>query len=137
MRRRIRAVGSSVPLFVWYRFRSTLRQRRGSYLTVALLVGLVGGLAMGSVAAGRRTQSTFPSYLEASHSSDLQFQAYLSGGSPQANVYSPTFADEIAHLPHVRSVAAAGQVFGLPYGPSGKLSCRQLSPTARSTSSHR
>jgi hypothetical protein len=32
----------------WYRFRSTFGQRWGGYLTIVLLVGLVGGLALGA-----------------------------------------------------------------------------------------
>ena len=40
----------------WYRFRVTFGGRRGGYLTVVLLAGLVGGVAMGAVAAARRTQ---------------------------------------------------------------------------------
>ena len=39
----------------WYRFRATFRRRWAGYLTLALLIGLVGGLAMGSVVAARRT----------------------------------------------------------------------------------
>lgn len=35
----------------WYRFRSTLRRRWTGYLAIALLLGLVGGLAIGSVAS--------------------------------------------------------------------------------------
>ena len=41
----------------WYRFRTTLGRRWTDYLTLALLIGLIGGLAMGSVAAARRTDS--------------------------------------------------------------------------------
>ena len=35
----------------WYRFRTTFRSRRGGYLSVILLVSLVGGVAMGAVKA--------------------------------------------------------------------------------------
>ncbi len=40
----------------WYRFSATFRHKWGSYLTISLLLGLIGGLAMGSLAAARRTQ---------------------------------------------------------------------------------
>ena len=33
-----------------YRFRATFRRRRGGYLAIVLLTGLVGGLAMGAIA---------------------------------------------------------------------------------------
>jgi hypothetical protein len=113
-------MNSRLLRFTSYRFAATLPRRLGGYLSVALLVGLVGGLAMASVAAARRTQSTFPAYLTAAHSSDLEFQPYLAGGSPEANLYSPTFTEQIAHLPHVKSVGAGGQVLGAPYGANGR-----------------
>ena len=30
----------------WYRFRATFRRRLGGYLTLAVLIGLVGGVAI-------------------------------------------------------------------------------------------
>ena len=54
-----------------YRFRVTFRGRWGGLLVLVLLVGLVGGLAMGSLAAARRTQSSFPAYLASTNPSDL------------------------------------------------------------------
>src|SRR5205823_2295710 len=46
-----------------YRFRVTYRRRRGAYLALIMLVGLLGGIALGSIAAGRRTQSSFPAFV--------------------------------------------------------------------------
>ena len=40
----------------WYRFRATLRHRLGGYLALAVLVGLIGGTAMASMTAARRTR---------------------------------------------------------------------------------
>ena len=40
-----------------YRFRATLGRRWGSYLTLVLLIGLVGGLGMGAIAAGSECAS--------------------------------------------------------------------------------
>ena len=57
----------------WWRFRSTFRVRRGGYLAVVLLVGALGGLAMGSVAGARRTQSAFPVYLASTNPSEVEF----------------------------------------------------------------
>jgi hypothetical protein len=39
----------------WYRFAATFGRRWGGYLTLVLLIGLIGGIALGSVAAARRT----------------------------------------------------------------------------------
>ncbi len=63
----------------WYRFRCTLRRRWPGYLALALLLGLVGGLAMGSVAAARRTQAAFPAYLASTNPSDLTVLTGLYG----------------------------------------------------------
>ena len=107
--------------FAWYRFRRTLRRRWGAYLSLALLVGLVGGLSMGAVGAARRTQSAFPSFLAASRASDLQASFYFAGGaSPVANLYSPTFTARLARLPHVRRVAGTLGTFVAPLGPQGR-----------------
>ena len=57
----------------WYRFRVTLGGRWGGYLAVVLLVGLLGGLAMGSVAGARRTDSFFPVYLASTNPSTVGF----------------------------------------------------------------
>jgi len=39
----------------WYRLRAGLRRDWAGYLAIALIVGLLGGVAMASVAAARRT----------------------------------------------------------------------------------
>src|ERR1039457_1552536 len=44
----------------WYRFRATFRRRLGGYLTLAVLIGLVGGVAMGSMVAARRPRRADP-----------------------------------------------------------------------------
>ena len=64
----------------WYRFRSTLHRRWGGYLTVVLLIGLVGGVAMGAVGGARRTQSAFPNVLATTDASDLDVQIGTVGG---------------------------------------------------------
>ena len=48
---------------VWYRSRITFARRRGAYLGLVVLIGLIGGIAMGSIAAARRTQSLYPAFL--------------------------------------------------------------------------
>jgi hypothetical protein len=46
-----------------YWFRTGSRRRWMSYLTISLLIGLVGGIAVGSLGAARRTQSSFNVFL--------------------------------------------------------------------------
>ena len=55
-----------------YRFRACFHSRWGGYLALLLLIGLVGGVAMGAVAGARRTQSSFPVYLASTNPSDVQ-----------------------------------------------------------------
>ena len=54
-----------------YRLRATFGRRRGAYLSLVLLIGLVGGLAMGALAAARRTESSFPTFLASTNPSNL------------------------------------------------------------------
>ncbi|HLN17233.1 MAG TPA: FtsX-like permease family protein [Acidimicrobiales bacterium] len=103
----------------WYRLGATFHRRRGAYLSVVLLVGLVGGLAMGALAGARRTQSAFPDYLAATDASDLQLQTY-NVGSLFGGVASPTLSRDLAHLPHVEHVASAPNLLLVPLGPNGK-----------------
>ncbi len=92
-----------------------------SYVTVALLVGLVGGFGMGAVAGARRTQSAFPTYLTGAHASDLLFNPFFENGlSIQSDLYSPGFTAEVARLPHVRRVGVIVQMFGAPLRRDGK-----------------
>src|SRR5438067_6531223 len=55
----------------WYRFRATLGQQRAGYAALVLLVGLLGGLSMGAVAAARRTGSSFAAFRASTKPSDL------------------------------------------------------------------
>jgi len=84
-----------------YRFRVTFGDRWGGYLALVLLIGLVGGLALGAVAAARRTQAAFPAYLASTNPSDL---TVLTGPSGPGSGYDPALIRKIAALPHVRRV---------------------------------
>ena len=88
----------------WYRLRAALRRDRVGYLAIVLIVGLVGGVAMGSVAAARRTQSAFPRILAASNPSDLDVDP---GG------YSSRMIGQVSHLPRVRSAESYVALNGL------------------------
>src|SRR5712675_1151692 len=78
----------------WYRLGAGLRRDWAGYLAISLIVGLLGGLAMASVAAARRTQSAFPRILAASNASDLDVDP---------GPYSARVAGQISRLPRVRS----------------------------------
>jgi hypothetical protein len=89
----------------WYRFRATLHRRWGGYLTVVLLVGLVGGLAMGAVGAARRTQSAFPTALATTHASDLDVQIGTVGGYA---LNASSLAEQRAHLRQIAQTSRRG-----------------------------
>jgi ABC-type lipoprotein release transport system permease subunit len=95
-----------------YRLRGVLRRDRAGYLAIVLIIGLIGGVAMGSVAAARRTQSAFPRILAASNPSDL---AVDPGG------YSPQIMRKIAAMKHVTSAQAYVSVLGLAQSPDGSV----------------
>ncbi len=88
-------------------FLAQLRHRWRSWLAIALLIGLVGGVIMAAAAAGRRTESAFPAFV-ATHGFD-------------AEVYS-TQPAEISRLPGVRTVTEA-------FGPdNGQPTCACTHP---------
>jgi hypothetical protein len=95
-------MNNNVMRVAWYRFRSTFRQSLTSYLTVVLLIGLVGGVGMASIAAARRTQSSYPTFVASTNPSDLTISVYdeADGGSPGTNL-----TREFSRLPDVRHVA--------------------------------
>jgi hypothetical protein len=82
---------------------------------VVLFVGLVGGLAMASMAAARRTQSAYPAYLAASRASNLVFESY----QPQDYAADYNLSRALEHLRGVASVAASPNIYVTPIGPNG------------------
>ncbi len=104
----------------WYRFRATLERRRGDYLALVLLVALVGGLAMGSLSAARRTQSSFATYLASTNPSNLSVTLieHTANGGGSANV-SNSVTDAIARLPGVKHVESAMLLSAVPLRPDG------------------
>jgi hypothetical protein len=70
--------------------RAKLRHRWRSWLAIAILISVVGGLVAAATAAGRRTESAFPQFV-ATHGFD-------------AAVYSTHPVSKIARLPEVTSV---------------------------------
>lgn len=90
---------SQVLRVAWYRLGATFAHRRGGYLSVVLLIGLIGGIAMASIEAGRRTQSSYPTFLASTNPSDLSVSVFApnsgvavatSRSSPASTVVSST-----------------------------------------------
>ena len=104
-----------------YRFKTTFGRRWGDYAVLVLLIGLIGGIAMGSVQAARRTQSSYPAFLATTNASDLTLSTYGVGGpgAAAATNYSPKTAAAIAHLPGVKKVESWVGVFAIPLERDG------------------
>jgi hypothetical protein len=104
-----------------YRFPRTFRQRRGAYLSLVLLIGLVGGFSMGALAAARRTESSFPTFLASTNPSNLSLATAL--WNPAVGYYSgyngPLVA-AIARLPHVRRAESYSGIYSEPIGANGQ-----------------
>ena len=103
----------------WYRLRSTFPRRVGGYLVLALLVGLVGGVAMGSISAARRNQSAYPKFLASTNPSDLFFSSFSTGGPSGNNAANTVTTEAVARLRYVKRVAAAGNLLVAPLTPNG------------------
>jgi FtsX-like permease family len=97
-----------------YRFRATFRRRLSGYLALAVLVGLVGGIALGSLIAARRTYASYPAFLSSTNPSDLFLL-------PQASTPDPGLVGKLGRLPHVRSAEEGQQINAVTLTPGGRI----------------
>ncbi len=100
-----------------YRFRTTFARRWPGYLSVAVLVGLLGGLAMAAVAGARQTESSFSQLYASTNPTNLSGGIAVynpSAGAAFDSGYSASRAATISHLP---LVAHVGLDVGLNMGP--------------------
>jgi len=105
--------GAAVRVAV-YRLRVTLRRRWGGYLALALLVGLVGGVALGSLTAARRTYASYPRFLAGTNPSNLFVL-------PQTSTPDLGLVNKLARLPHVRSAEEGELINSALLTPAGKI----------------
>jgi hypothetical protein len=107
--------------FSRYRFQRTFRQRRGAYLWLVLLIGLVGGLSMGTLAAARRTESSFPEFLASTNPSNLSLGTALwNPALGYTTGYNAPLVAAIARLPHVRRAESYAAIYSEPIGANGQ-----------------
>ena len=95
-------------------FRAGFRRRWRSWLAVALLISVVGGLVLAAAAAGRRTENAFPRFV-AAHGFD-------------SVVYATRPVPAVAHLP---GVASATELI-IPDAGNPTCDCAHLSTTTTS-----
>jgi len=104
-------VARSGARLAWYRLRATLRRRIGGYLTLAVLVGLIGGIALASLTAARRTDSSYPDYLTSTNPSGLIIQPNSNAAPGESNATADQtykqLLTQMRHLPHVTGLARA------------------------------
>ncbi len=113
-------MNSQMMSVAWYRFRATFGRRWSGYVSLALLIGLIGGLALGSVAAARRTQSSFSTYVASTNPSDLNVSIYSGTGPPGSGPsYSPALTRQIRHLRYVHQSRFGLVLNGFLLGASG------------------
>jgi len=87
-----------------YRLRATFSQRWGDYLTLVVLIGLLGGVALGALAGARRTQASYAAYLASTNPYDLEIYAAFANPALGSSVgYNPATNAEILREPFVRS----------------------------------
>ena len=86
----------------WFRYRARFHRRWAGYLTMAILIGSVGGVALASLAGARRTDSSLPTYVASTNPSTLAlFATYDDPGLGVYTGYEPALDARIARLPLV------------------------------------
>jgi hypothetical protein len=102
-----------VPGVLRYRLGATFTRHWGTYLLLGLLIAGLGGIAMGAMAAARRTQSSYPQFLATTNASDLTLSTY-GIGSAAATKFSPEVAAAISRIPGVEHVESWVGAFAIP-----------------------
>ena len=109
------------------RYRSAVgwKRQRAGYLLLVLLVGLAGGVALGSVAAARRTASSFSTFLAATNPSDLMIVPAGGGPGPEPPHLAQRLTDAVRAYPQVKHVESY-QALSASFVHSGRVDGRSL-----------
>jgi hypothetical protein len=95
-------MNAHVARVAWYRLRAGISRRWTGYLSLVLLIALVGGLALASLAGAQRTESSFSTYLASTNPSTIGVISRYDVPSLGLDTgYDARLAREIAHLPFV------------------------------------
>ena len=107
--------------YAWYRLRATFGSELPYFVSVVLLVGTLGGLSMGAVAAARSTESSFSDYVAASHVPQLfVLDGVINPAIGLDSAYNPMLLRQLSHLPHVQRVASTLELNMAPLSPRGR-----------------
>jgi ABC-type lipoprotein release transport system permease subunit len=106
-------------------FRAKLRHRWRSWLAIAILISVVGGLVLAAVAAGRRTEAAFPQFV-AAHGFDSDEYAIrpvpkvadLPGVTSAVELISPDSGQPACACTHPINPTDLGIIFSSPRGRS-------------------
>ncbi len=99
---------SRILHLAWYHFRITFGRRWSGYVSLTLLIALMGGLSMASLAGARRTDSSFTTYLASTNpSSTMVATAFDDPALGLHSGYNPRLDSEIARLPFVEETATS------------------------------
>jgi hypothetical protein len=115
------APGGGALALARYRFGPTLRRRRGGFVTLAVLLALVGGLALATIAGARRTESSYPTFLASTNPSNLSLgTALYNPALGYTTGYDGAIIKRIAALPGVTRVASYSGIDAVPLASDGK-----------------
>ncbi len=96
---------SRAVAYAWYRFRSTFPSELSYLLSVILLIGALGGLSMGAVAAARSTQSSPSDYTASAHVPPLYvFDGVINPSIGLDSAYNPSLLKKLSQLRYVEHV---------------------------------
>ena len=84
-------------LWLWLRLRADVRSRWRALAALALLLGLVGGVALTAAAGARRTDTAYPRLLQWANASQVDINAQ---GTGLTGYYAA-----LARLPQVAAMA--------------------------------
>ena len=85
---------------VWLELRADLRQRWRALLSLALLLGLIGGVVLTAAAGARRTDTAYPRLLSWANATQVDL-------IPAANGYPADYYAALAKLPQVAQLSTA------------------------------
>jgi ABC-type antimicrobial peptide transport system permease subunit len=85
---------------VWLELRADLRQRWRALLSLALLLGLIGGVVLTAAAGARRTDTAYPRLLSWANASQVDLL-------PAANGFPADYYAALAKLPQVAQLSTA------------------------------